>query len=82
MYSMREFLDFYSHSQVTFGQMTSLLGHYRSPDVVISCRMTSCYCKLHLLGKNIQLTRVFGLSQPLPNDYRTNNVTSGSLPVT
>ena len=32
-HSMREFLAFYSHFQVTFGQMTSVEGHFRSPEV-------------------------------------------------
>jgi len=33
MYSIREFLPFYSHFLMTYGQMTSLLGHFRSPEV-------------------------------------------------
>jgi len=32
-HSTREFLAFYSHFQVTSGEMTSLLGHFRSPEV-------------------------------------------------
>jgi len=40
MYSMREFSEFYSHLQVTSGQMMSLPGHFHSPDVMrnfLSC---------------------------------------------
>jgi len=33
MYSILEFLTFYSHFQVTSGQMTSLTAHFRSPEV-------------------------------------------------
>jgi len=33
MYTIRQFLAFYSHFQVTSGQLTSLLGHFRSPEV-------------------------------------------------
>jgi len=31
LYSIREFSAFYSHFQVTSGQMTSLPRHFRSP---------------------------------------------------
>ena len=30
MYPKLEFLTFYSHFQVTFGEMTKLPGHFRS----------------------------------------------------
>jgi len=33
MYSIRQLSTFYSHLQVTSGQMTSLPGHFRSPEV-------------------------------------------------
>jgi len=33
MHGIHEFLAFYSHFQVTSGQMTSLAGHLRSPEV-------------------------------------------------
>jgi len=85
MYSIRKFLAFYSHFQATSGQMTSLLGHFWSPEVTwrLFCHVTASYCKLPLCRKwNVQYTRVFGLIQPLPGDFRSNNVTSGSLPVT
>jgi len=34
MYSKREFSDFHSYLQETSGQMSSLRGHFRSPEVV------------------------------------------------
>jgi len=58
MYTIREFSAFYSHFQVTFGQMTSLPGHFRSNDVtsgslpvtlgrvIIYCHVTASYCEL------------------------------------
>ena len=33
MHSIREYLAFYSYFQVTSGEMTSLPGHFRSPEV-------------------------------------------------
>jgi len=33
MYSIRQCSAFYSHFQVTSAQMTSLPGHFRSPEV-------------------------------------------------
>jgi len=33
MHGIREFPAFYSHFHVTSGQMTSLTGHLRSPEV-------------------------------------------------
>jgi len=33
MYSIRQFSAFYSRFQVTSGQMTSVPGHFRSPEV-------------------------------------------------
>jgi len=66
---------------VTSGQ-TSLPSHLRSRDV-ISCHVTASPCELQPCRKwNVQYTRVFGLLQPLPGDFRSNDVTSGSLPVT
>jgi len=32
MYSIRQFSAFYSHFQMTSGQMTSLPGHFQSPE--------------------------------------------------
>jgi len=85
MYNIRQLLCFYSHFQVTSGQMTSLAvtyGHLRSRDV-ISCHVTASWCELQPCRKwNVQYSPVFYLLQPLPGDVRSNDVTSGSLPVT
>jgi len=59
------------------------LGHFRSPEVtdVISCHVTASSCELQPCRKwNLQYTQVLDL-QPLPGDFRSNDVTSGSLPV-
>jgi len=57
-------------------------SHLRSLDV-ISCHVTASSSKLQPSRKsNLQYTRVFGLLQPLAGDFRSNDVTSGSLPVT
>jgi len=59
-------------------QVTS--GHLRSCDVIF-CHVTAS-CKLQPSEKwNVLYTRVFGLLQPLPGDFRSNDVTSGSLTV-
>jgi len=56
--------------------------HLRSRDVV-SCHMTSSSCELQpCRTSNAQYTPVFSLLQKLPRDFRSNDVTSGSLPVT
>jgi len=63
--------------------MTSVLGHFghlRSCDMIswhvtASCELQPCR------NWNVQYTWVFGLLQPLPGDFRSNDVTSGSLPV-
>jgi len=85
MYSIRKFSAFYSHFQVTSGQMTSLSvtsGHLRSCDV-ISCHVTASYCELQPCRKwNVQNMWVFGLPPRLPGDFRSNDVTSKSLSVT
>jgi len=82
-HSIRQFSAFYSHFQVTSGEITSLpvtSGHLRSRDVN-SCHVTASSCGLRLCRKsNAQYTPVFGL-QPLLVDFRSNEVTSGSLPV-
>jgi len=137
MYSIRQFSAFHSRLQATSGQMTSLPGHFRSPEVtwrhflpryclllratalwevkctvyasfrpstaasrwlpvkwrhfrvtsgklrwrdVISCQVTASSCELQPCRKwNVPYTRVFGLLQPLPGDFRSNNVTSGNF---
>jgi len=84
MCSILEFSAFYSHFQVTSGQMTSLPCHFRSPEArnIIFCHVIASFCELQLCRKwNLQYTPVFGLVQPLPNDLRSNHDTSGSLPV-
>ena len=79
-----DFQGFYSHFQTTSGQMTSLLGHFRSRGsyVVISCHVTAT-CELQPCGSsNVPKTGLTGFLQSLPGDFRSNDVTSGSLPVT
>jgi len=57
-------------------------GNLRSRDV-ISCHVTASSCELEPCKKwNAQYMRDFGLLQPLPGDFRSNPVTSRSLPVT
>jgi len=59
-----------------------LPGHFRSHKV-ISSHVTASLCELQPCKKsNAPKTRVFGFLQPLPGDFRSNDVTSGSLPVT
>jgi len=85
MYSIRQFSAFYSHFQETSGQLTYLPGHFRSPEVTCRhfCHMTASSCELQPCVKwNVQYTRVYGLLQPLPGNFRSNDVSSGSLPVT
>jgi len=57
------------------------LGHLRSRDVILSNVTASCELQLYRKW-NVQYTQVFGLLQPPPGDFRSNDVTSGSLPVT
>jgi len=85
MYRIQDFLELYLHFQVTSGQMTSLPGHFRSPEVrdFISCHVTASSCELQPYRKwNVQYKQVFGLLEALPGNFRSNDVTSGSLPVT
>jgi len=82
---MREFLAYYSHFLVTCGQMTSLPGDLQSPEV--TWRHFLSHDCLFLRVKpcrkwNAQNMRVFGLLQPLPGDFQSNDVTSGWLSVT
>jgi len=65
--------------------MTSLTGDYRSPESrdVISSHVTAYSCERQRCKKwNVQCTRVFELLPPLPGYFRSNDVTSVSLPVT
>jgi len=133
--SIRQFSAFYSHFQLTSGQMTSLPGHFRSLEVtwrhftsrdglllratalqevkhtvhasfqpstatsrwlpvkwrhfwvtsghlrsqnVIFCHVTASSCELEPCKKlNAQYTPVFGLLQPLPVDFRSNDLLPG-----
>jgi len=57
-------------------------GHLKSRDVT-SCHVTASSCELQPFRKwNTQYRRVFGILHPLPGDFRSKVVTSGSLPVT
>ena len=85
MYSICQFSALYSHFQLTSGQMTSLPDRLWSPVFtwVVSCHVTASSRELQPCRKwNVQYMPVFGPLQPLPFDFRLNNVTSGSLPVT
>jgi len=69
---------------MTSGQMTLLPGHFRSNEVtdIISCHVIASSCELQPCRKwKVQCTRVFAHLQPLTGDFRSNFVTSGSLPV-
>jgi len=57
-------------------------GHLRWRDI-ISCHVTASCCELQPWRKlNVQYTQVFDLVQPLPGDFWSNLVTSGSLTIT
>jgi len=57
-------------------------GPLRSHDVIF-CHVTAYFCELqHCRKWNVERTWVFGLVQPLPGDFRSNDVTSESLSVT
>jgi len=63
------------HLRVTSGDLRSRY--------VISCYVTASSCELQPCREsNAQYTPVFGVLQPLPGDFRSNDVTSGSLMVT
>jgi len=77
-HSVRQFCAFYSHFQVTSGEMTSLpvtSGHLSSCDVISSHETASCELQ-PCIKSNTQCTLVFGLLQPLPGDFRSIDVTS------
>jgi len=77
MHQRCEFLAFYSHFQVTSGKMTSLSGHFMSPDVTwLSCELQPCR------KSNAWKTPLFGPLQPHAGDFQSNDVTSGSFPIT
>jgi len=85
MYSIQHFWPFTATSRrlpVKWRHFRNTSGHLRSRDV-ISCHVSASSCKLQPCRKwNLQYTQVFGLLQPLPGDFRSNNVTSGPLLVT
>jgi len=85
MYSIRKFLGFYSHFLVTsvkWRHFRVTYDHLKTHDV-ISCHVTASSIELQPCRKrNVHYTPVFDLLQPLPGDFRSNDVTSGSLPVT
>jgi len=73
-----QFLAFYSHFQVTSGEITSIPGHGTSfhvtwlpPNASYSNVGAQTYSK----------PEIFHVLQPLPGNFRWNDVTSGSLPV-
>jgi len=56
--------------------------HLKSRDVITS-HLTATSCKLQdCSSSNVPKTWRTGLLKPLPGDFRSNDVTSGSLPVT
>jgi len=56
-------------------------GYARSSDVIL-CHVTATYCELQpCRSSNLLKTRDFHLLQPLPGDFRWNDVTCGSRPV-
>jgi len=80
--------DFWSND-VTYGSLPVKWRHFRvtsgrlrSYDI-ISWHVTASSCKQPPCWKwNVQYTGVFGLQQPLPGNFRSNDVTSGSVPIT
>jgi len=85
MYSKSEFSAFYIHFQVTSSQMKSLAGNFRSPEVTWRHFLSrdSSYYELQRCRKwNVQYTQVFSLLQPLSGDFWSNDVSSGSPPIT
>jgi len=75
-----EFLAFYSHFQFTFDQMTSLPVTWGP--WVIFCHVTASSCEVQPGRRwNVQNTQAFGLLHPLPGNFRSNDVTSGTLPI-
>ena len=61
--------------------MTSLSGYFRSRDV-IACHMTPHPASYNPVGAQTYPNLNLGLLQPLPGDHWSNDITSGSLPVT
>ena len=62
--------------------MTSLPDHFRSRDVIF-CHVIATSCGLQqCTSSNVPKTWLTSLLRRLPGDFRSNDVTSGSLPVT
>ena len=76
MHQRREFPAFYSHFKVTSGQMTSLPVHFRSREDCLHLRATA------LLEVKRNKDAVVGFLQPHIGDFRSNDITSGTFPVT
>jgi len=78
-----EFSAFYSHFQVTSDQMTSLLGQLRTCEVMWHHFLSSDWLQRVTALWEVNRTKdpVFNLLQ-LPGNFRSNDVTFGSLPVT
>jgi len=85
VYPKLKFSAFYSHFQVTFGEMTSLAGHfwYVWSHDVLSWHVTATSCELQpCMRSNLQKMQVFGLlvtSRWLPMKRRHFRVTSGHV---
>jgi len=81
MYSIHQFSTFHSHCRVTSGEMTSLPSQLRSSEVTWRHFLFRECLLLELQPCrkwNVQYTQVFVLLEPLPCDFRSNDVTSGS----
>jgi len=85
MDSIRQFLASTATSRwlpVKWRHFPVTSNHLRSCDV-ISCHVTASSCELQIGRKsNGQYMPGFGRLQPVPGDFRSNNFTSKSLPVT
>jgi len=70
---------------VTSGLITSLPGHFRSPEITWRhFPSRDCLLRQATVLQDVKrtYTQVLGLLQPLPGDFRSNDVTTMSLPVT
>jgi len=82
--SIRDFLT-YSHFLMWSGQMTSLPGQFRLPEITWShCLSRDCLFlqATALYEAKCTVYASFGLPQPLSGDFQSNDVTFGTLPVT
>jgi len=74
MYSTRKFSAFYSHFQVTSGVMTSLPGHFRSPEVTLR-HFLSSDCLL------LQTTALLEVKCTVFASFRPSTAASRALPL-